>query len=107
MKTSPIYFQLLGQPAQSPWRLALICIMQYIENLSDRQIAEAVRGRIDWKDALCLPLNDPGFDFSILSKFRQRLIEGPKEELLLNRILEQLREKGLQKLAQNSLNQIF
>ena len=42
-------FSLKGQPAQSPWRLALICIMQYMENLSDRQAAEAVRGRIDWK----------------------------------------------------------
>ena len=42
-------FSVRGQPAQSPWRLALICIMQYLENLSDRQVAEAVRGRIDWK----------------------------------------------------------
>ena len=90
-------FSLRGQPAQSPWRLALICIMQYMENLSDRQVAEAVRGRIDWKYALSLPLNDPGFDFSILSEFRQRLIEGGKEELFLERILEQLKEKGLLK----------
>jgi transposase len=90
-------FSVRGQPAQSPWRLALICIMQYMENLSDRQVEEAVRGRIDWKYALSLPLNDPGFDFSILSEFRQRLIEGGKEELLLERILEQLREKGLLK----------
>lgn len=74
-------FSVRGQRAQSPWRLALICIMQYMENLSDRQVAEAVRGRIDWKYALSLPLNDPGFDFSILSEFRQRLIEGGKEEL--------------------------
>ena len=58
-------FSVRGQPAQSPWRLALICIMQYLENLSDRQVAEAVRGRIDWKYALSLPLDDSGFDFSI------------------------------------------
>ncbi len=90
-------FSVPGKPAQSPWRLALICVMQYIENLSDRQAAEAVRGRIDWKYALSLPLNDPGFDFSILSGFRQRLIEGGAEELLLNRILEQLRVLGLLK----------
>ena len=38
-----------GQPAFSPWRLALISIMQFVEDLSDRQAAEAVRGRIDWK----------------------------------------------------------
>jgi transposase len=90
-------FSVRGQPAQSPWRLALICIMQYMENLSDRQVAEAVRGRIDWKYALSLPLEDSGFDFSILSEFRQRLIEGGAEELLLNRILEKLREKELLK----------
>jgi transposase len=90
-------FSVQGQPAQSPWRLALICIMQYMENLSDRQVAESVRGRIDWKYALSLPLDDPGFDFSILSEFRQRLIDGGKEELLLNRILEQIGEKGLLK----------
>ena len=69
--------------------------MQYMENLSDRQAADAVRGRIDWKYALSLPLEDSGFDFSLLSEFRKRLIEGGAEELLLNRILEQLREKEL------------
>ncbi|WP_425365358.1 transposase [Gloeothece verrucosa] len=47
-------FSVKGQPARCPWRLALICIMQYMENLSDRQAAEAVRGRIDWKYALSL-----------------------------------------------------
>ena len=88
-------FSVKGQPAQSPCRLALICVMQYMENLSDRQAADAVRGRIDWKYALSLPLEDSGFDFSALSEFRKRLIEGGAEELLLNRILEQLREKEL------------
>ena len=41
-----------GQPAESPWRLALVTVMQYAENLTDRQAADAVRGRIDWKYAL-------------------------------------------------------
>ena len=88
-------FSVRGQPAQSPWRLPLISVMQYIENLSDRQAADAVRGRIDWKYALSLPLDDAGFNFSVLSEFRQRLIAGGKEELLLERILEQLRSQGL------------
>ena len=60
-------FSVKGQPAQSPWRLALICVMQYMENLSDRQAADAVRGRIDWKYALSLPLEDSGFDFSAIT----------------------------------------
>ncbi len=90
-------FSVRGQPAQSPWRLALVCVMQYMENLSDRQAADAVRGRIDWKYALSLSLDNSGFDFSVLSEFRQRLIAGGKEELLLERILEQLRSQGLLK----------
>jgi transposase len=48
-----------GQPAASPWRLALTTIMQFAEGLSDRQAADAVRSRIDWKYALSLELTDP------------------------------------------------
>jgi len=87
----------LGQPAESPGRLALITIMQYLEDLSDRQAAEAVRSRIDWKYILGLALDDPGFDFSVLSEFRQRLLEGKTEEVLLERILERCEELGLLK----------
>src|SRR5437868_14156499 len=65
----------LGQPGESAWRLTLITIMQFAESLTDRQAAEAVRGRIDWKYALGLELTDAGFDFSILSEFRKRIIE--------------------------------
>jgi transposase len=54
--------------------------MQYSENLSDRQAADAVRGRIDWKYALSLELSDPGFDYSLLSEFRQRLLDGEMEK---------------------------
>ncbi len=68
-----------GQPAFSPWRLALITVMQFAEGLSDRQAAEAVRSRIDWKYALSLELEDSGFDFSILSEFRQRLLQKAKK----------------------------
>src|SRR3954469_4881936 len=50
-----------GQPGLAPWRLALITILQFLENLSDRQAADAVRARIDWKYALGLELTDPGF----------------------------------------------
>jgi transposase len=87
----------LGQPAESPGRLALITIMQYLEDLSDRQAAEAVRSRIDWKCILGLKLDDPGFDFSVLSEFRQRLLEGKTEALLLEKPLERCEELGLLK----------
>jgi transposase len=57
------------QPAEAPWRLALVTVMQYMEGLSDRQATEAMRERIDWKYTLGLELTDPGFDFSVLQNF--------------------------------------
>ncbi len=86
-----------GQPAFSPWRLALVTIMQFAEGLSDRQAADAVRARIDWKYALSLELDDPGFDASVLSEFRGRLLEGGSERLLFDHLLERYREMGLVK----------
>jgi len=86
-----------GQPAINPWRLAMVTIMQYVENLTDRQAADAVRGRIDWKYALGLELEDSGFDFSVLSEFRQRMIDGGKEAVLLEKLLERLEASGLLK----------
>ena len=62
-----------GRPAEAPGRLALAVVLQFAENLSDREAAEAVRGRIDWKYALGLALSDPGFDHTVLSEFRTRL----------------------------------
>ncbi len=86
-----------GQPAESPWRLALVTILQFRENLSDRQAAEAVRDRIAWKYLLGLDLTDSGFDFSVLSEFRDRLLQGSAEELLLEKLLVRCREIGLVK----------
>ncbi len=87
-------FSSRGQSAYSPWRLALITVMQFAEGLSDRQAAEAVRARIDWKYALSLELDDAGFDFSILSEFRARLLERDQESVLLEKMLERFQERG-------------
>ena len=83
-----------GQPAEAPWRLALVCVMQFREGLSDRQAANAVRGRLDWKYLLGLELSDPGFDHTVLVEFRQRLLSGKSELLLFDLLLTQLRERG-------------
>ncbi len=69
-------------------------MLQFIEDLSDRQEAEAVRSRIDWKYVLGLELTDPGFDFSVLCEFRARLISGGAEQQLLNTLLQQFKERG-------------
>jgi transposase len=90
-------FSRRGQPAEAPGRLALAVVLQFVENLSDREAADAVRGRIDWKYALGLALTDPGFDHTVLSEFRTRLVEGRAELLLLDALLERLKEQGLVK----------
>ncbi len=83
-----------GQPAESPLRLALATILQYIEGLTDRQTADAVRTRIDWKYLLCLELTDSGFHHTVLSEFRTRLIAGGAEALILEKLLQLCQEKG-------------
>jgi transposase len=88
-------FPARGQPAESPWRLALTTVLQFAEGLSDRQAADAVRSRIDWKYALSLELTDPGFDHTVLSEFRTRLVAGQAEQLLLDTLLARVRERGL------------
>jgi transposase len=82
-----------GQSGISPARLALITIFQFMEGLTDRQAAEAVRARIDWKYVLGLELTDEGFDFTVLSEWRKRLIESQKTEKLLEIILSHLKER--------------
>src|ERR671920_2055602 len=86
-----------GQPGLAPWRLALVTVFQFLEALSDRQAADAVRARIDWKYALGLELTDPGFHFSVLGEFRARLVAGGAEHLLLDTLLERFKARGLVK----------
>ena len=86
-----------GQPAESPDRLAWVTVLQFAAGLSDRQAAEAVRGRIDWKYVLGLELTDPGFDYSVLSEFREGLLTGQKESALLDELLTRLKQRGLLK----------
>ncbi|WP_328867654.1 IS1182 family transposase [Streptomyces sp. NBC_00341] len=86
-----------GRPAASPGRLAMVLVLQFAEGMSDRQAAHAVRSRIDWKYALGLELTDPGFDFSVLSEFRGRLIAGGVEAGVLDAVLESVSAAGLLK----------
>src|SRR6516165_5593374 len=77
-------FPARGQPAAVPWRLALVCVLQFADGLTDRQAADAVRGRLDWKYCLGLALEDTGFDASVLSEFRGRLVAGSLERAILD-----------------------
>jgi transposase len=86
-----------GQPAYAPWRLAVVTLLQFREGLSDRQAAEAVRARIDWKYLLSLDLDDAGFDHTVLCAFRDRLRQHGASERLLTRVLDGARASGLLK----------
>lgn len=92
-------FPARGKPAWSPGRLVLVLVLQFVEGLTDRQAAEAVRARIDFKYALGLDLDDPGFDFSVLSEFRDRLVEAEAGRRVLDGILAVAGESGLLKTA--------
>lgn len=87
-------FSTQGQPAVSPWRLSLATILQYVEGLTDRQTANAVRSRIDWKYVLCLELTDQGFHHTVLSEFRTRLVREQAESLIFEQLLTLCRDNG-------------
>ena len=93
-------FPARGRPAVSPGALALVSVLQYAEGHTDRQAAEQVRGRMDWKFLLGLELDDPGFDFSVLGDFRSRLIEHGMEEKVLEPVLAWCSELGLLRLGE-------
>jgi transposase len=84
-----------GRPGWSPSRLALVTVLQRAENLTDRPAAEAVRTRIDWQYLLGLPLDDPGFDHTVLPEFRTRVAQGGLEQVALDALLERLAADGL------------
>jgi transposase len=84
-----------GRPGLSPAQLAMVTVLQFTEDLTDRQAADAVRGRVDWKYCLGLELADPGFEFTVLSGFRDRLLAGGAERVLFDALLARLRERGL------------
>jgi transposase len=86
-----------GRPGLSPARLVWVLVLQFAEDLTDRQAADAVRSRIDWKYLLGLELEDPGFDFSVLSEFRDRLVGADAQRRVLDTLLARLVEAGLLK----------
>ena len=84
-----------GAPGISPAQLAMVTVLQFTENLTDRQAADAVRGRLDWKYCLGLALDDDGFDFTVLSEFRARLVAAGREQDLFDLLLGRLKALGL------------
>jgi transposase len=76
--------------------LALVSVLQFVEGLTDTQAADAVRGRVDWKYLLGLELTDQGFDSSVLTEFRGRLVEsGSAEAFLFESVLDRVKAADL------------
>jgi Transposase DDE domain/Transposase domain (DUF772) len=90
-------FGVRGKPGISPAQLMIVLVLAMVENLTDRQAADMVRRAIDWKYALGLGLEDPGFDFSVLSEFRARLVAGSMQIEALDVLLVALAGRGLVK----------
>ena len=94
MRRLLIYFPHTANPLRSRGAWHWSRCSGFIEHLTDRQAADAVRSRLDWKYALSLELTDPGFDHTVLSEFRSRLVSGNAEQRLLDLLLERCREGG-------------
>ena len=88
-------YRVRGKPGLSPAQLAMVTVLQFTEDLTDRQAADAVRGRVDWKYCLGLELADPGFEFTVLSGFRDRLLAGDAERVIFDALLARVKELGL------------
>ena len=86
-----------GQPGISPVLLAFVTIFQSLEDLSDQKTVYSLRFRFDWKYALHLPPSYRGFDHTVLSEFRQRLLKHGAESRIFNAIFAQLKQLGFYK----------
>jgi transposase/IS5 family transposase len=86
-------FGVRGRPGWSPGRLAMVTVLQMAENLTDRAAAHRVRYDLSWKYCLGLELEDTGFDASVLSEFRTRVVEHHLEERVLDLLLAKLNDK--------------
>ena len=84
----------MANPPKLRGVLLLVSILQFLEGLPDRQAAEAVRSRIDWKFLMGLDLTDAGFHYSVLSEFRSRLIAREAAERLFDQVLTHLKSHG-------------
>src|SRR5487761_1253459 len=88
-------FGIRGKPGWSPSRLALVTVLQRAEKLTGRMAADAVRMRIGWKYLVGLPIDDPGFDDSVLPEFRGKVADAGLEQVALDALLTRLAGSGL------------
>ncbi|MDT0470204.1 IS1182 family transposase, partial [Streptomyces sp. DSM 41699] len=88
-------FGVRGAPGMAPAVLSLVTVLQFAENLTDRQAAAMAVRAIDWKYAIGAELTDTGFDPSVLARFRARLAEHGLERVVFDRLVDHCRDAGL------------
>jgi Transposase domain (DUF772) len=76
---------------------AMIVAFQFAEELTDRQILEALRNRVDLKYALHLPMNYPGLDPKVLCQYRKQVFTDPASRQVFQILLDSFTEFGLLK----------
>jgi transposase len=84
-----------GRPATEPVLMMGVTLLQFLEGLADRAAVDHMRLHLGWKYALDLELDDEGIHPTSLVKFRNRLVEGGKERVVFDAVLEVLRAEGL------------
>lgn len=84
-----------GRPGIEPVVLVGVLVLQFLERLPDRQALEMVKYHLGWKLALNLELEEKAFHPTVLSYFRQRLVEHDQALIAFQAVLEALQEEGL------------
>ena len=73
---------------------ALLTVFQYLEELTNDQVLEAVRNRLDLKYALRLPMNIPGLTQKTLCEYHQAQFMEEAHQRILQTLLDRLVEDG-------------
>jgi hypothetical protein len=84
-----------GRPSLPPSLMAGVLLLQFYDDVSDREAAERVVFDLRWKVALNLELDYQGFDYSNLSNFRARLVAHKKERYAFDKLLKHARTEGV------------
>jgi len=82
-------------PSIPPSLISGALILQYFDDVSDREAADRVRFDLRWKLALNVPLDDHGFHFSSFSRFRSRLAEHGLERYAFDKLVRLAIEAGV------------
>jgi hypothetical protein len=75
--------------------VVLAMLLQYHDDCSDAETEARLRFDLRWKHALGLPLEDEGFDSTVLCHFRRKLLECGLERALFERLVNAARQAGL------------